>query len=600
MKVVLQRLLAPKPGICTEEILYYGRDGALHDGENLRFQWGNTVRFDTYFNGFSYDKWKQYTRVGRITLVLRLCGSFRILLAKNKLSNGQAVETILCGENVCCEQEQEFRFDYPDDADGVLFFTLQALADGGRYAGGWYETEVPGDALRPVKLALAICTFRREAFVTHNVASIRAVQQQESSPLHGHLEVFISDNGQTLDVDAFNDDLVHLFPNSNTGGSGGFSRCMIEILKANERGAGITHTLVMDDDIILDTSVLERTYQLLALRKPEYEEGFVGGAMMRLDRPYIQVENGSCWYAGKLVSHKTNYDMREVDYCVLNEVNEHNEYNAWWYCCIPMTVIRPDNLPMPIFIRGDDVEYGLRNCRKLMTLNGICVWHEPFESKYASSMYYYILRNQCIDNALHYPSYSKEDLKADLHDQVMGEVNRYRYKNVDLLIRGVRDFLKGVDFIRTTDATALHKEIMAYGYKMLPQDQLEIPFDCERYRYAAEEEENTIGLRKRILMKLSRNGYLLPTTRADTVVPVVQMSSDNAYRVQKVLNYDLNSEKGFVTERDKAEYKRCVREMKACMKEIDAKFDTAAADFRDNQKELQSLEFWKKYLGLAD
>lgn len=32
----------------------------------------------------------------------------------------------------------------------------------------------------------------------------------------------------------------------------------------------------------------------------------------------------------------------------------------------------------------------------------------------------------------------------------MGEVNRYRYKNADLLIRGVRDFLKGIDWLEQT------------------------------------------------------------------------------------------------------------------------------------------------------
>lgn len=39
----------------------------------------------------------------------------------------------------------------------------------------------------------------------------------------------------------------------------------------------------------------------------------------------------------------------------------------------------------------------------------------------------------------------------------MGEVNRYRYKNADLLIRGVRDFLKGIDWLEQTDAEALHR-----------------------------------------------------------------------------------------------------------------------------------------------
>ena len=86
---------------------------------------------------------------------------------------------------------------------------------------------------------------------------------------------------------------VTIYPNMNAGGAGGFTRGMIEILKANENGAGVTHVLVMDDDIVLDTDVLLRTYTLLSLRKPEYADVFVGGAMLRLDRPNIQVENGA-------------------------------------------------------------------------------------------------------------------------------------------------------------------------------------------------------------------------------------------------------------------------------------------------------------------
>lgn len=49
--------------------------------------------------------------------------------------------------------------------------------------------------------------------------------------------------------------------------------------------------------------------------------------------------------------------------------------------CIP-AVVRPDKAHAHL-IRGDDIEYGLRNCKRLVTLNGICVWHEPFESKYS-------------------------------------------------------------------------------------------------------------------------------------------------------------------------------------------------------------------------
>lgn len=599
--MLLQKLLWPRVGICTEDQLYYRMKAPSFrdEGDILRIEQGERVCFDTYFNSVSADKWRRYTAAQNFSLRLKLSGKLRVVLCSRHFINSQSVRTVLAEKVVQADSVQEFCFDFPKGADGMLFFELQALSGNAAYCGGAYECDAAEKDVQPVKIGVDICTFRREPFVMGNIARMRSdILENAASPLHNHLEVFVSDNGQTLDYDKLNSDTVHVVPNANVGGAGGFTRGMIEILKANENGAGVTHVLVMDDDIVLDTDVLLRTYTLLSLRKSEYADVFVGGAMLRLDRPNIQVENGAAWNQGQLISHKANFDLTKVDLCVANELEEHHEYNAWWYCCIPIAVVRPDNLPMPIFIRGDDIEYGLRNCKRLVTLNGICVWHEPFESKYSSSMYYYILRNQCIDNSMHCPGYDANALKADLRSQVMGEVNRYRYKNADLLIRGVRDFLKGIDWLEQTDAEALHKEIMAYGYKAQPVDQLDVPFDYSRYLYATKEEEKNKGKLKKLKVKLTRNGWLVPPTRENTVVSMMHMTAYNAYRVQKVLNYDSNSQKGFVTERSKEEYSRCVREMKACMKEIDAQFDAAAQSYRERCGEVRSLDFWKKYLNL--
>lgn len=46
---------------------------------------------------------------------------------------------------------------------------------------------------------------------------------------------------------------------------------------------------------------------------------------------------------------------------------------------MPMNLIDSKNLPIPFFIRGDDMEYCLRNMKDLILMNGVCVWHETFE-----------------------------------------------------------------------------------------------------------------------------------------------------------------------------------------------------------------------------
>ena len=97
---------------------------------------------------------------------------------------------------------------------------------------------------------------------------------------------------------------------------------------------------------------------------------------------------------------KAGLELESCEACLLNEVEESAEYNAWWYCCFPLEIVTEENLPLPLFIRGDDVEYGIRNMKQLILMNGICVWHEPFENKYSSFLEYYIIRNQLITNAL--------------------------------------------------------------------------------------------------------------------------------------------------------------------------------------------------------
>ena len=48
----------------------------------------------------------------------------------------------------------------------------------------------------------------------------------------------------------------------------------------------------------------------------------------------------------------------------------------------------------------------------------------------------------------------------------------YRYKNANLLMEGVEDFLRGVNWLMEQDGEALHKEIMQLGYKLQYREDL--------------------------------------------------------------------------------------------------------------------------------
>lgn len=412
------------------------------------------------------------------------------------------------------------------------------------------------------------------------------------SPLYDTLQVFISDNGKTLEADRLSTTKIHIVKNKNVGGAGGFTRGLLEIMHRKDYQA--THVLLMDDDILLEPESLFRTYVLLRTLKEQYRDAFIGGAMLRLDHQNIQVEAGAAWYAGNLVSRKSNLNLNTLDACLYNETEEYCEFNAWWYCCIPMHIVRPDNLPLPIFIRGDDVEYGLRNMKHLILLNGICVWHEPFENKYSSFLSYYILRNMLYDNALHCPGFTRKQFLRRFVGSVIRELFYYRYKNVDLIFRGVNDFFRGVDFLKKTDGEKLHQDIMAAGYKAQPIEELPVPFEYPVYEHSFSEND---GKLHKIFRLLTFNGLLVPAKR-DNVVSMAKCRPYNFYRAKRVLQYDVTSKKGFVTEKKIGKTIASLWKLTRMSAKTFVRFQHTKKQFQKNACQLQNEHFWKQYLGL--
>ena len=603
----LQNLLFPQTGICTEESMYFRRNGAIDftwDKDYIGMSKNSSISFDTYFNGCSAEKWFKYTKVKKMRIVIHAKGKFRItLMRKEKFLNGN--DTKFLHEETFGEDDTEDVYTFPFDTEsnsGMFCFSLLCLSDSGALLDGYYDGEADENDVRFVKLALVICTFKREAFVTKNVRLLNDyILSNTQSTMNGHLEIFISDNAGTLNQDevALNDN-IHIFLNKNTGGAGGFTRGMIEVLKAKEQHK-ITHVLVMDDDVIINPDSIYRTFNILSLLKDEYIDSFIGGAMLRLDKQYIQTEAGARWNKGYLISHKSGLNLLDVDACLYNEFEEKTEFNAWWYCAFPVDVISDTNLPLPIFIRGDDVEYGLRNMKQLILMNGICVWHEPFENKYSSSMYYYIFRNRLIDNSIHKMNYKRRAFIKDLKEQVYREIAYYRYKNADLLMDGVNDFFNGIDWFKEQDGSALHKDIMNRGYKLQDINTLDVPFSYPAYEQSCRMEDPK-GF-KNFIRKATGNGLILPAKKkADNEMPVVAPTFTarlvNFYRVKKALNYDYCSRKGFVTEKSFKETFRLIWKYEKIVMKSRYKYRKTVKQYQERGNELMQLSFWNNYLDI--
>ena len=624
----IQRLLFPCTDTCDRFGMYYrpgaasGNAGAsFPDAENscpggsplpnglsyhigisaVSFSRGAQLSGDTYFNGFSIGKWRKYTQLDNLFLSLRLKGCFSVQICHVYRLNLSNVCRILRETIVDSEDISEFRLSLPvSDEAGMYYFRLKAEKDGSLFCGGYYGTDLPADGPAPVRLAVGICTYRRESYVTHNLRRLREdLAENPESPLYGKLEVFVSDNGKTLPASLASEH-VCIFPNRNTGGSGGFTRVMIEMMKVREE-LGITHLLLMDDDVQIEPHAFELTACFLSLLKPEYRDAFLGGAMLRLDRRNIQSDNGARWTGLDVFVPKANYDMEDLGNVLANEIEDTVDYLGWWYCCMPAGVIQEDNLPIPLFIKRDDIEYSLRCGKRFISLNGICVWHETFESKSSAYLDYYYFRNMCIINARHVPAFTKKRLRKALGSYVRENLKRYQYREAELAIMGVEDFLRGVDAFMETDGEKLNTALMKLSYKKEPVEDLDYAFVNRQFEQNIQYKESKLHRKFR---QITFNGWMLPVRRVNKVsdakkqviVPAFNAHKGLFFRAEKALHYESSSGRGYVTKKSWANLCYILSYNLRINRQIRRSYDRVSREFRDRFAEYTSLAFWDRYL----
>ncbi len=592
--IVLQELKFPAPDLCPATKAYFRIERARLEADGVRLPAGASLSTITLFNGFSIGKWRKYTTLDNLTLRLELSGAARVRLVHWQLAaDGRPQRTSIL-EQVCRADDREtFELTFPDPLaeEGVYACELAAEGEESALYGGCYCTEADGAALNPVDIALDICTYRREAYVERNLALIRsAFIDNPDSELRGHLDVFIVDNGRTLDANKLEGERVHVFRNRNTGGAGGFARGMIEII---DFPRSFSHALLMDDDVLIDPDAILRTYRLLRFLKPEHAGKTIAGALMRLDARHMQYESGAVWDGLEPRPRKENLDMRHIESVLENEREEPLDFNGWWYSCVPMLKIANDNLPLPLFVHRDDVEYALRTGSDILTLNGVCLWHESFDNRYASSMVYYETRNDLILNALRRPGFGPVVAVKLAARKLIVNVIRYRYWDCERVLRGVDDFCAGAGYLMMVKPDALNQRVMEHAYRFEPVEQLEIPFDEAQYRASLKKGKS----RKVMLRAMLLNGLFLPA-KGTNVVNAATCWPRCCYRKRALLNYDRTTGMGFVTRRSfKSSISMVFRFAGKAFKLL-CRYNAAAASFRDNQDKMTSRAFWDVYLGL--
>ena len=383
----------------------------LSDRRSVRIPAQSMRSFGTYFNAFPASYWRRWTPVRALRLVVRTAGSGTLVVmrstARGSLQRHDSVSVTGSGETV---------FELP----------LTAFGDGGWY---WFDayagaedltvlsaewTADAGLARTEGSFSISMTTMNKVEYCLENIRTIA-----EDPDLRALLDVmYVVDQGK----DRLTDHPQELAPlqqqlgaqlrileQGNIGGSGGFSRGMYEAATA---GAS-TYVINCDDDIVIEPESLIRmtTFADFATRPT-----LVGAHMFDLNNRSVLHTYGEVvdpWRiqpAVAIAEGTTGHDFAAEPLRSTPWLHRRADvdYNGWWSCLIPTETVRAIGLSLPVFIKWDDAEYGLRAKKAgypTVSLPGAGVWHMSWVDKddLVGWQAYFHERNRIITALLHSP-----------------------------------------------------------------------------------------------------------------------------------------------------------------------------------------------------
>ncbi|MEI7715738.1 MAG: glycosyltransferase [Mycobacterium sp.] len=481
---LLSRIILPRPGEPLDVRKLYLEESATnarraHAASRTSLQIGpeSEVSFATYFNAFPASYWRRWSICETVVLRVELSGSGRVDVYRTKATGARIfVEGRQFGAG---DQPPDRPLDQNSAQPQVLEIevSLQPFEDGGWIwfdittdtavtlgSGGWYATE---PAPITAKIAVGIPTFNRPADCANALAELTA------DPLVDAVigAVIVPDQGLRKVRDhpdfpaaaARLGDRLSIHDQPNLGGSGGYSRVMYEALKNTD----CQQILFMDDDIRIEPDSILR---VLAMHRFAKTPMLVGGQMLNLQEPshlHImgEVVNRAnfMWTAAP----HTEYDHDFAEYPLNDDEDESKllhrridvDYNGWWTCMIPRQVAEELGQPLPLFIKWDDADYGLRAAEHgypTVTLPGAAVWHMAWSDKDDAIDWqaYFHLRNRLVVAAMHWDGdvagLIRSHFKATLKHLVCLE-----YSTVAIQNKAMDDFLAGPEHIFSILESAL-------------------------------------------------------------------------------------------------------------------------------------------------
>ncbi|WP_157875419.1 glycosyltransferase [Arthrobacter sp. PAMC 25486] len=425
---------------------------------------GEQVSFGTYFNAFPASYWRRWTDVRTVRLEVTTQGGGTVTVSKsNARGSIQHVDSAAVNGTATTVFDLSLM---PFGDGGWYWFDLAAGHDGLTLdEARWTVQDAPGQAPRPHgQVTLEITTMNKPDYCLNNARILAA----NPDALENVKEILIVDQGTKkvrdeagfAEVSASLDGKLRIIDQGNLGGSGGFARGMYEAVEN-----GSDYALLLDDDVVVEP---ESILRMLAFADHCKKPTIVGGHMFDLHNRSVLHTFGEVVDPHRIVPATPHADMdMRHDFSVANlrqtswlHRRVDVDYNGWWMCMIPTAVIKDIGLSLPLFIKWDDAEYGLRARAAgyaTVSLPGAAVWHVSWLDKddMVGWQSYFHERNRLITTLIYSP-YPKggrvlrESVQADVKHLVS-----MQYFTEHGRLEALKDIFKGPEQLHSVLATKL-------------------------------------------------------------------------------------------------------------------------------------------------
>ena len=441
---------------------------------------------------------------------------------------------------------------------------------------------------RKVKLGIVICTYNNEARLKQNIQELTSSKVwHEEKPI-----LALANNGTIEDETWLPHERFVKLDQENLGGSGGFGRGIYEVVYGQLKDQGITHILLMDDDVKFHPEVISRA---IALHKKSQYSVVIGGSMLKLEDPTFLHEAGSNLKSTHAIGTSTDIPTGTLEATgALEHLGKaaRFDYNAWWFCSFSVAAVRSAGLPLPIFIHGDDIEYGMRfnaSGYSVYCPGGISLWHESFENKHSTWIRYFDFRNALIRLSLYHNNPPKA-LIYQLKQACNRALMRNDYGSYIMAIKAFEDFCEGPQILYGKKFPSQIKALDDLYHQYSHSDNTSRYKLTSRSRFYRKKRKVKRAL-KYFIVKL----HALPAPSIRQFVTSNMRFSWTDVPCLSDITVKLADGREVHYNRDIKKYKLLKKRLRAAIKAHKSRLTLVQGDWRDKQEEFHSESFWRQY-----